>query len=220
MLYDFSTAEGRDSDHTEKSSETGQDQQSLSRDSTDRAGQVIHRPITLKKGAHVGECVKLQPIGFDFISRMVELQNSERTGNTIFRDEKFLRETFNRGDKAFGVVTKTGDLVAQAVVRSNMELLPAELRDKFNDASGRHAYIGSIIVRPDYQGNGLMGHMLQHALKEAKAKNNTDIHARVLTGNEGCLAVFQKHFDFSTIMIAQSPESSEPRIVHFLHRKL
>lgn len=184
----------------------------------------ILKTIPLTRGDHAGETVRLRRLSVFDIARMAALMKSDTSSNLIPRSAHFLKGLFKRGDTGFGIVTENGKLIGQALMRSSMDLVPEVLHDalksKFNQISGAHAYIGSIIIDPTYKGNRLMDTLVNACLDEAVLQGNAHAHARVRIENDQCLKKFENDFGFQTVLTAQSPDAEQPRLVHFLHRAL
>lgn len=176
--------------------------------------------IKLKTGEHA----TLLTLDETWIDRMVALQKRETSGNTVVRDEKFLRDLFDNGDTAFGIVTQSGRLIAQATLRLNTAL-PDILKDKFNATS--HAVVGCVMVDPAYQSQGLAPRMIEKCLNEAQDRGIDYAHARIVadpetgeTANPASMRNFRDRFNFAVVAQGQSPETTTPRTVDFLTLRL
>ena len=56
----------------------------------------------------------------------------------------------------------------------------------------RHAYLGFMFVRPDYRGQGLNKHLLDHLLQWAKAHDLPEIRLTVYSDNAPAIRAYEK----------------------------
>lgn len=179
-----------------------------------RVGRPVLPTIHLNNGEHA----TLRRLDRSWIGRMLDLQATDQSGNTLVRDAAHLEKLFARDDAAFGIVTSDGRLIAQATMRGDMNM-PERLHDVFNVQS-RHALIGCVIVDPEYKKQGLCNRLIAKCVREAVQTGHNTAYARILKGNEASMHVFHDRFGFRRVAEGQSEESTAPRIVDYVQLKL
>lgn len=192
----------------------GESHESLATSYQANAAFAFNNAIELKNS----ERATLVRLNRNFVDDMLALQDRETTGNTIKRSRKDVETLFDRNDVVFGIVTKSGELIAQSVLRLDTKL-PEILCDKFN-AAASHAIIGCVMVDPAYTGQGLAPLLIQKCVNEARDRGADFAHARILEGNGASMHNFHDKFGFNAATRGQSPEATQPRIVDFMVLKL
>lgn len=177
-----------------------------------------HAPFSIPARATVAiSNPKPRALDEQWIDQIVALQMVAGDGQIVPRDRDWLKALFDRGDKIIGIVNDDGRLVAQAVLRQNIDTPLPGITHKFNGAASQSC-ISCVLVHPGYRGQRLMGHLLESCLEIAGRNGQRDIHARVRIGNDSSLKNFLRR-GFQTIAYGPSPENPD-KIVHFLHMGL
>jgi len=150
-----------------------------------------------------------------WIDQMLILQEAAGDNQIVPRDRKWLENLLSEGHKVLGITDENGDLVAQAILRLNVDK-PKGLNHLFNDEA--RACISCVLVHPSQRGRKLMGYLMTACLESAARNGQQDIHARVRLGNNASLKNFLIK-DFTVVAIGPSPEAPHP-MVHTLRRQL